>query len=146
MQTLRHASDCGFPLENLIIELTEADVIHGIPGLVDILREIHAAGATVALDDFGAGYAGLNSLIDVNPDIIKLDMYLIRDINRSGPRQATVRALVGLADDLGIELIAEGVETEAELKFLNQIGINLIQGYLLARPAICELPTFSVAI
>jgi len=140
LKTLEHAQKVGFPMERLIFEISESDVIHGIPRLVDVLHRIHSTGATVALDDFGAGYAGLNSLIDVNPDIIKLDMYLIRDINRSGPRQATIRALVSLSDELGIEIIAEGVETLAEYEFLRESGIYLYQGYLFAKPALCELP------
>lgn len=140
LKTLQHAESCGFPLDKIIFEISESDVIHGIPRLVDVLQEIHKTGATVALDDFGAGYAGLNSLIDVNPDVIKLDMHLIRDIDRSGPRQATIRALVSLSEELGIELIAEGVETQEEYAFLKYSGINLYQGYLFSRPATCELP------
>jgi len=140
LKTLEHARSVGFPVEKLIFEISESDVIHGIPRLVDVLQKINSAGATLALDDFGAGYAGLNSLIDVNPDIIKLDMYLIRDIHRSGPRQATIRALIALSEELGIEIIAEGVETIEEYDFLRSSGIELYQGYLFAKPGLCELP------
>lgn len=140
LKTIEHARSVGFPVDKLIFEISESDVIHGIPRLVDVLQKINSAGATLALDDFGAGYAGLNSLIDVNPDIIKLDMYLIRDIHRSGPRQATIRALVSLTEELGIEIIAEGVETLEEYDFLKDNGIELYQGYLFAKPGLCELP------
>lgn len=139
-RTFEHAEKLGFQTTDLIIELTESDVIHGVPGLTKIIDKIHRYGANIALDDFGAGYAGLNSLIDVNPDVIKLDMYLIRGIDKSGPRQATVRALARLAEDLGIDLVAEGVETQSELQFLQATGIELIQGYLLAKPGLCCLP------
>jgi len=138
-RTFEHAAKVGFAVSDLIIELSESDIIHGIPRLSDILTVIHRNGAIVAMDDFGAGYAGLNSLIDVNPDVIKLDMYLIRGVDKSGTRQATIRALTALAADLGIDLIAEGVETKSELQFLEATGINLIQGFLFAKPGLCSL-------
>jgi len=131
---LDHAENNGLNLEEIIVEISESDVIQGIDGLTRSLGEASARGALIAIDDFGAGYAGLNSLIDVNPDIIKLDMYLIRGIHTSGVRQATVRALVSLAMDLGIDLIAEGVEEDAEIDFLKASGIDLFQGFKLARP------------
>lgn len=140
LETLDHAAQCGIAAHDVIIEISESEVIHGNAGLKETLNTACARGALIALDDFGAGYAGLNSLIDVNPDIIKLDMYLIRHIESSGPRQATVKALVGLALDLGIELIAEGVETEAEFAFLQRAGISLFQGFYFAVPQIGHLP------
>ena len=139
LKTLDYAEACGIAPADIIIEISESDVIHGIPDLMARLNEAQARGASVALDDFGAGYAGLNSLIDVNPDIIKLDMYLVRDIDSSGVRQATMRALVGLALDLGIELIAEGVETQGEFDFLRSVDIDLFQGFHLAKPVLCDL-------
>lgn len=139
LKTIDYAEQCGIAAQNVVIEISESDVIHGIPRLNDRLNEAHARGALIALDDFGAGYAGLNSLIDVNPDIIKLDMYLIRNIDSSGPRQATIKALVGLALDLGIDLIAEGVETAEEYAFLTRAGIDMFQGYFFAKPQLCQL-------
>lgn len=139
-QTFDAAIERHLPLENLVIEISEADVLQGVPNLLNIINEIRAMGATVALDDFGSGYAGLNSLIEINPDIVKLDMFLIRGIDSSGPRQATVRALVGLASDLGIDLIAEGIETRGELDFLLSEGISLHQGFLISRPGLGMLP------
>lgn len=139
-ETLDYAAQCGIAAHDIVIEISESEVIHGIDGLQEVLNSASARGALIALDDFGAGYAGLNSLIDVNPDIIKLDMYLIRHVESSGPRQATIKALVGLALDLGIEIIAEGVETEAEFAFLQRAGISLYQGFYFALPQVGFLP------
>ena len=132
--------EAGASFNDLIIEITEADVIHGVAGLSEAINALRALGATIAIDDFGAGYAGMNSLIEINPDILKLDMFLIRGIEQSGTRQAAVRALFSLAEDLGIDLIAEGVETQAELNFLRDLGVELYQGYLIAKPGFNQLP------
>lgn len=124
----------GIEPKRLIFELSEADVIENVTGLNRALDRLRGAGASIAIDDFGAGYAGLNSLVTVNPDIIKLDMFLVRNINESGPRQATVRAIVALARELGIQVIAEGVERFAELRFLRRCGVELFQGYIFSKP------------
>jgi EAL domain-containing protein (putative c-di-GMP-specific phosphodiesterase class I) len=87
-----------------------------------------------AIDDFGAGFAGLNLLADFQPDIIKLDMELIRGIDQSRTRQAIVRGTVGICAELGIKVIAEGVETPDECSALQDLGISLLQGYLFSKP------------
>jgi EAL domain-containing protein (putative c-di-GMP-specific phosphodiesterase class I) len=94
----------------------------------------------VAIDDFGAGYSGLNLLADFQPDQIKLDMKLVRGIERHGPRQAIVRAIDQACQDLGIDVIAEGVETVEEYAWLANQGIKLFQGYLFAKPAFESFP------
>ena len=96
-------------------------------------------GQVIAIDDFGAGYAGLNLLAEFQPHLIKLDMHLVRDIHAKGPRQAIVRGLLSTCRDLGIDVIAEGIETEEEFFWLRQEGIDLFQGYLLAKPAFEQL-------
>ena len=121
---------------NVVLELSEGSIIHNFKHFVRTLNNLRTAGFSIAMDDFGAGYAGLNALVEVNPDIIKLDMYLIRDIQESGPRQATVRAIVSLCEALGILVLAEGVENLKEYDFLCNQGIHLYQGFLFAKPEI----------
>ena len=108
--------------------------------LKGILGEYTRRGFKTAIDDFGAGYSGLNLLAEFQPDIIKLDMALLRNIDRDPVRQAIVRGILGVCQALNIEVIAEGVETVAELTFLRGIGVYLFQGYLLARPAYEQIP------
>ena len=97
-------------------------------------------GFGTALDDFGAGYAGLNLLAQFRPDYIKIDMALIRDIGTSRPKQLIVDSIIRLASSLGVTVIAEGIETEQELAVLREFGVDLIQGFLLAQPQFQSLP------
>jgi EAL domain-containing protein (putative c-di-GMP-specific phosphodiesterase class I) len=97
-------------------------------------------GFGTALDDFGAGHAGLALLAKFQPDIIKLDMELIRGIGDSLPRRVIVDGVARMCRQLAITLIAEGVETVEELDALRAIGIRYVQGYLIARPAFEGLP------
>jgi EAL domain-containing protein (putative c-di-GMP-specific phosphodiesterase class I) len=138
--TLKTARATGFPTDRLIFEFTEneemADTDH-IGNIVDSYRKM---GFTTAIDDFGAGYAGLGLLAKFQPDLIKLDMELIRAIDTVMPRRLIVESVVRLCDKLGIVVIAEGVETVAEYDTLRSLGIRYIQGYLLARPGFKILP------
>ena len=106
----------------------------------DIVRSYRAMGFQTALDDFGAGHAGLNLLARFQPDIVKLDMELIRGLDSSLPRRIIVAGVARMCEGLGITLVAEGIETAGELAALNEIGIRYIQGFLLARPALARLP------
>ncbi len=99
-----------------------------------MLREYKRIGFLTAIDDFGAGFAGLNLLADFQPDIVKLDMDLVRQIDRSRPRQAIVRGVSRICEELGIRIIAEGVETLDECLCLQGMGIRLMQGYLFGKP------------
>lgn len=132
--TLWTADKCDFPLENLIFEFTEGEAISELTHLKDIFTEYRSHGFRTAIDDFGAGYSGLLRLADLRPDLLKLDMDLIRDIHQHPRRRKIVAAIVQLCEDLGIGLIAEGIEQVDELTCLQDMGINLIQGYLLAKP------------
>lgn len=138
--TLKTARATGFPTDRLIFEFTEneemADTDH-ISGIVDSYRKM---GFVTAIDDFGAGYAGLGLLAKFQPDLLKLDMELVRAIDTSMPRRLIVESVAQLCDKLGIVIIAEGVETSAEYDTLRGLGIRYIQGYLLARPAFRALP------
>jgi EAL domain-containing protein (putative c-di-GMP-specific phosphodiesterase class I) len=100
-----------------------------------MLHDHRAAGLRVAIDDFGAGHSGLNLLADFQPDMIKLDMKLLRGIDHQAPRQSIVRALLAMCRELGIEVVAEGVETLGEFRWFEAQGVQLFQGYLFARPA-----------
>ena len=115
--------------------------------LAEWVNAYRRRGIRIAIDDFGAGYAGLNLLADLQPDLMKLDIGLVRGIEGRGARQSIVRAIVQVSVDLGIDVVAEGVETEGELAWLADQGIDLFQGFLCARPGFECLPhvTFPVA-
>lgn len=139
--TLKTAVTAGMPLDRLIFEFTEnermADPEH-VAGIVGCYREM---GFGTALDDFGAGHAGLSLLARFQTDIIKLDMDLIRGLESSLPRRIIVDGVARMCRQLGITLIAEGVETFAEYEALRAIGLRYFQGYLFARPGFEVLPT-----
>ena len=143
--TLEAARAVGFPLDRIIFEVTEGERVEDGAWFAQILREYKRYGFKTAIDDFGAGYAGLKLLADFQPDIIKIDMDLVRQVDRSRPRQAIVRGLVRLCEELGIQLIAEGIETTAERDFLADEGVRMMQGYLFARPAFQALATVDAA-
>lgn len=97
-------------------------------------------GFLTAIDDFGAGFSGLNLLADLQPDIIKLDMDLVRHVDQSRARRVIIGAIVQACAELGIEVIAEGIETASEVAALSDLGIELMQGYFFARPQFQALP------
>ena len=138
--TLAAAMRTGFPLQNIIFEFTEAERLD-TGHLLNILRSYRAMGFKTAIDDFGAGYAGLGLLTDFQPDIVKLDMALIRSIGQSSVKQKIVGSTLQLLRDLGIAPICEGIETQEEYETLRDLGVELMQGYLFAQPGLGELPT-----
>jgi EAL domain-containing protein (putative c-di-GMP-specific phosphodiesterase class I) len=133
--TLDAAMDCQFPVERIVFEITEAEKIEDTKHLRAIVQHYRTRGFRTAIDDFGAGYSGLNLLAELQTDFIKLDMALVRHIDRDRARQAIVKGIVGVCRDLGIAPIAEGVETREEYRALEDFGIELFQGYYFARPA-----------
>ena len=142
--TLEAARTNNFPLDRLIFETIETEQVDNNSHLTNILREYREFGFKTAIDDFGAGYSGLNLLADFQPDLIKLDMALIRNIDRDKARQAIVRGIVTICADLAVTVIAEGIETAGERDFLADAGIYLMQGYWFAKPAfkaLAEIPT-----
>lgn len=132
--TLDAARRMQFDPHRLMFEFTENERMADVGHVQNIVAEYRRMGFTTALDDFGAGYAGLALLARFQTDLIKLDMDLVRGIDQSGVKQAIVRGLVGIAAELGIVVLAEGVETEDELRTLRGFGIDLFQGYYFARP------------
>ena len=138
--TLAAARRSKFPLDRLIFEVTEGDEVLEPAHLTKIFDVYRQHGFRPAIDDFGAGYAGLNLLAEFQPSIIKLDRKLIQDIDLSLAKQSIVRGVLGVCRDLGITPIAEGIETEAEYDLLRMLGIDLFQGFLFARPGFEALP------
>jgi EAL domain-containing protein (putative c-di-GMP-specific phosphodiesterase class I) len=139
--TLVLARRHGFDNEQVVLEVTETQVIDDQRRFADAVNEFRAEGVMVAIDDFGAGYSGLNLLANFQPDLVKLDMELVRGIAHHGPRQAIVRAIRQACNDLGIDVIAEGVETLEEFYWFEDEGVTLFQGYLFARPGFETLPS-----
>jgi EAL domain-containing protein (putative c-di-GMP-specific phosphodiesterase class I) len=117
-----------------MFEFTENEPMRDADHIGRIIAAYREFGFLTALDDFGAGYAGLGLLAKFQPDLIKIDMDVLRGVDDSKPRQTIVRGLTHIAADLGIQILAEGVETEAEFKTLTAIGIRLFQGYYFGRP------------
>ncbi|WP_345795070.1 EAL domain-containing protein [Thauera sp. JM12B12] len=138
--TIEAANRVGFPLDRLQFEITEVEEVRNDGHLRRIVDEYRAIGFATAIDDFGAGYAGLNLLTHFQPDALKLDMNLTRNIDQDPRRRLIVRHLIALANELPCTLIAEGVETLAEARCLADMGISLQQGYLFARPGFESLP------
>jgi len=122
-------------LDNVILEVTEHERVRNYPRLAARLASLRGRGARIAIDDTGAGHASLNHLIELKPDFIKLDRELVMGLDQDPGKHALVRNMLRLADDLGAELVAEGIETEGELASLRELGVPLGQGYHLGRPA-----------
>lgn len=121
-------------VQDALDRMSEQEVMRDPAHLLDILRTYRDVGLKTAIDDFGAGYSGLNLLADFTPDLLKLDMHLVRGIDQDRKRQAIARHGAALALELGIAVIAEGIETADESRALQDLGIDLQQGYLFARP------------
>ena len=141
--TLEAARKYNFPLNRLIFETLESEHVDNHRHLTNILREYREFGFKTAIDDFGAGYSGLNLLADFQPDLIKLDMALIRDVDQDRVRQVIVRGIVTICEQLGVTVIAEGIESAGERDFLSDCGIFLMQGYWFAKPAFKALAEVS---
>lgn len=132
--TLQAADRHGFPVERIIFETVEGEQISDGKWLAEILSEYKRIGFKTAIDDFGAGFAGLNLLADFQPDMVKLDMALIRGIDHSPSRRAIVAGVVSMCEQLAINVIAEGIETRDEAHCLSDLGISMMQGYWFGRP------------
>lgn len=130
----------GFPTNRLIFEFTENEEMVDPNHVAKIIATYQQMGFGTALDDFGAGHAGLNLLARFQPDIIKLDMELIRGLDSSMPRRLIVDGVVKMCATLGVQVIAEGVETVGEYDVLQAIGVRYMQGFYFAKPAFEMLP------
>ncbi|MDA3920568.1 MAG: EAL domain-containing protein [Salinisphaera sp.] len=138
--TLAASLALGWPASRIIFEINETEYVRDRSHLQCLVDTYRSMGFTTAIDDFGAGYANLELLTDLRPDMLKLDRGLIIDIDQHARRQSIVDALITIGKQLDMLLVAEGVETLAEARWLYQRGIVLQQGYFYARPQIEHLP------
>jgi EAL domain-containing protein (putative c-di-GMP-specific phosphodiesterase class I) len=142
--SLETARRVGFDTRRIMFEFTENERMVDTKHVARIIAEYKRLGFITAIDDFGAGHAGLNLLANLQTDLIKIDMEIIRGVTDSAARQAIIAGILVMARALDITIIAEGIETEAELATLRDAGINLFQGFLFAKPALEDLPTVSL--
>jgi EAL domain-containing protein (putative c-di-GMP-specific phosphodiesterase class I) len=135
--TMLHAAGDSLAdnLSGLIIEITEETLVRSDMELLNAIAPLRARGARLAVDDMGAGYSGLRQITTVLPSYLKLDRSLVTDIDSDPDRAALVGALAGYSKQVGSLLVAEGVETEAELEAVRRLGVPLVQGYYFSRPA-----------
>jgi EAL domain-containing protein (putative c-di-GMP-specific phosphodiesterase class I)/DNA-binding NarL/FixJ family response regulator len=136
LATLLDEVDC----ERVVLELTEHVPVEDYDAMRQTLAVLRARGVRLAIDDTGAGYAGFRHLIGLQPDIIKLDISLTRDVDHDVSRRALAAALVSFGRDIGAQVVAEGVENANELATLEHLGVTWVQGFYLGRPQ--EIPAF----
>lgn len=141
--TLEAAKDLNFSTDRLMFEVTEGERVSDHSHLTGIFKEYKRIGFKTAIDDFGAGYSGLNLLAEFQPDFIKLDMALTRNIDKDRVRRAIVHGIMGTCRELNLGVIAEGLETQGECLALQAEGVTLFQGYLFAKPGFEHLPVVS---
>ncbi len=134
LPSLKQLQQHGVDPHRVVFEITELG--GGNQRLPEVVARYREAGARIAIDDFGAGYSQLDRVLALQPDILKLDMRLFQQAARGGPSGEVVKALAQMAEKTGCWIIAEGVETEAELDFALECGARFVQGYLFARPAL----------
>lgn len=137
--TFAAAREHNFPIRRIIFEVTEGEEVQDRPHLVNIFHEYRKFGFQTAIDDFGAGYAGLTLLSEYQPDIVKIDMELVRGIDGSSAKRAIVRGIASICGELNVRVLAEGIETISERDCLRDIGIDLMQGYLFCKPALMAI-------
>jgi EAL domain-containing protein (putative c-di-GMP-specific phosphodiesterase class I)/ActR/RegA family two-component response regulator len=128
------------PLSNLaprvVLEITERASLSGIEELPTRIRTLRQMGFRIAIDDFGAGYSGLGTFAQLEPEVVKLDISLVAEVHKSPTKQKLIRSMTDLCHELGIQVIAEGIETSEERDTVLGLGCDLLQGFLFARPAL----------
>ena len=130
----------AFPGERLAVEITEHVSVADYAALRTALAKLRARDVQLMIDDAGAGFSSFKHILDLGPDVIKLDLSLTRDINSDPLRRALAASLLAFADEIGATIVAEGIETRAELETLQALGVTYGQGYLLATPAPGPVP------
>ncbi|EJL84668.1 diguanylate phosphodiesterase [Pantoea sp. GM01] len=138
---LQEITASGLVPQQIIVEVTENEIISRSDEFAAEVRKLKAAGISLALDDFGAGFAGLSLLSKFQPDKIKIDRDIIRDVHKSGPKQAIMHAIIKCCASLEIAVIAEGVEQAEEWMWLEAAGISQFQGFLFAHPLLNGFPS-----
>jgi EAL domain-containing protein (putative c-di-GMP-specific phosphodiesterase class I) len=118
----------------VVLEITERASLDGVRDARERIKRLRELGFRIAVDDLGAGYAGLTSFAQLEPEFVKLDMSLVRDVDKNAVKQKLVRSMCALCKDMAITVVAEGIETRAERETCRQLGCDLLQGYLMAKP------------
>lgn len=118
----------------VVLEITERASLDQIPNAHAAIAQLRRVGYRIAIDDLGAGYSGLSSFAELEPEFVKFDMSLVREIDKRATKQRLVAAIAAMCKGLGTRVVAEGVETEAERATLVELGCELLQGHLFARP------------
>jgi EAL domain-containing protein (putative c-di-GMP-specific phosphodiesterase class I)/CheY-like chemotaxis protein len=121
--------------ERLVVEITEHEPVEDYEALATAMRPLRELGVRIAIDDAGAGYANLRHTLALDPDIVKVDISLTRAIDRDRARRALASAFISFADEMAMTIVAEGIETEEELRTLRMLGVRYGQGFHLAKPA-----------
>ena len=129
------AAALGTAAGRIVVEITEHEEVGDYEALAAALDELRSLGVRVAIDDAGAGFASLRHTLLISPDIVKVDISLTRDIDSDRGRRALASALISFADEMGMSIIAEGIESQAELDTLLELGVEFGQGFYLAKPA-----------
>lgn len=137
--TLWAARTHRFPIEKIIFEFVESEEIRDTLHLQNIVNSYNRMGFSTAIDDFGAGYAGLSALCDLKSNLVKVDMALLRNIDADPRRQTIVKSMINMTAELGVLCILEGVETAAEFATLREMGGRYFQGFLFGRPTLDRL-------
>jgi EAL domain-containing protein (putative c-di-GMP-specific phosphodiesterase class I) len=118
----------------IVLEITERASLDQIPNACAAIAQLRKSGFRIAIDDLGAGYSGLSSFAELEPEFVKFDMSLVREIDKRATKQRLVAAIAAMCKGLGTRVVAEGVETEAERRTLIELGCELLQGHLFAHP------------
>lgn len=124
----------GYPLDRIVVEVTEHQAVERYEDIADVIQPLQAKGLRVAIDDAGAGYASFRHILNLHPHIVKLDYSITHCIDSDRSRRALAAAMHGFASETGCNIVAEGVETMAELETIRHLGIGKAQGYHLGRP------------
>ena len=120
--------------EVLELELTESAFSQNMNMMLDITRRLHNVGFRISIDDFGSGYSSLNMLKDISIDIVKVDREFFNESSSTARGKTIIKSIVTMARDLGMQTVAEGVETQEQVDFLREIGCDFAQGYYYAKP------------
>ena len=130
--------ETGMPAERLELELTEGAAMDNPAVAITVMNELHARGVQLSIDDFGTGYSSLSYLKKFRVSKLKIDQSFVRDLTDDAEDRAIVDAVIRMAGALGLQTLAEGVETEGQLAFLRRQGCQAVQGYLFSRPLPAE--------
>lgn len=133
------------PLDRLVLEITEHAQVSDYPAFLGAIEPLRKRGLKLAVDDAGAGYSSLQHIVQVRPDIIKLDLSLVRDVHKDQARRSLANAFIYFARETGAKIVAEGIEYKEELEILKMLGIYGGQGYLLGKPAELDVAISSFA-